>query len=231
MHMCAQSLSFPSQHVPIGSITLQIARKPSTTPPPAQTPPYRFLRLRRVCAVVTALIRWSLPLAVFNPHATPFCCGGCGWTLVWRFCQVPKSLLPFPRGVHLCNQNWILRGPKIHPRKNLFFDKSQVPAWTKHPPKIGFFHTYFSPWKYPKNKLKSDQFTKLNLSSSLDRANLNAYNPWEIVSRLQTIDPSPIWKRFYKRLSRSPRTPVFLPSSWRKSLLGNCRVNSARLQV
>ena len=34
----------------------------------------------------------------------------------------------------------------------------------------------------------SDQFTKLNLSFSLDRANLSAYNPWEMVSRLQTIE-------------------------------------------
>ena len=68
-------------------------------------------------------------------------------------------------------------------------------------PKNRFFHTYFSPWKNNKKKKfnkKSDQFTKLNLSSSLDRANLNAYNPWEIVSRLQTIDPSPIWMWKYK---------------------------------
>lgn len=120
VHMCAQSLSFPSQIIRNGSNWLHNPPQPSTTPPPAQTPPYRFLRLRRVCAVVTALIRWSLPLAVFNPHATPFCFGDCGWTLVWRFCQVPKSLLPFPRGVHWWRQNWILRGGKIHPRKNFF---------------------------------------------------------------------------------------------------------------
>ena len=32
-----------------------------------------------------------------------------------------------------------------------------------------------------------DPFTKLNLNSSLDRANSNTYNPWEMISRLQTI--------------------------------------------
>ena len=120
-----------------------------------------------------------------------------------------------------------------NPSEKKFFSTSPK-FWTRlnTPPKRVFSTHTFPPENTPKNNIKkSDQFTKLNLSSSLDRANLNAYNPWEIVSRLQTIDPSPIWKRFYKRLSRSPRTPVFLPSSWRKSLLGNCRVNSARLQV
>lgn len=49
-----------------------------------------------------------------------------------------------------------------------------------------------------KNEKKRDQFTKLNLSFSLDRANLKTYNPWEIVSRLQTIQRIFYWNEIIK---------------------------------
>ena len=153
MHMCAHVCTCVHNHSLFPPNTFQIIPNRSTTlhnPPTSPNTPYRCLRLRRVCAVVTALIRWSLPLAVFNPHATPFSCGGCGWTLVWRFCQVPKSLLPFPRGVHLCNQNWILRGGKIHPRKNYFSTSPKSQPGLNTPPKRVFSTHTFPPENTPK---------------------------------------------------------------------------------
>ena len=77
----------------------------------------------------------------------------------------------------------------------------------------------------------SDQFTKLNLSFSLDRANLSAYNPWEMVSRLQTIE----WIfNLIKRIQVAflgANTPSILAFNLKKLPCGNCRVISARLQV
>ena len=77
-----------------------------------------------------------------------------------------------------------------------------------------------------------DPFTKLNLNSSLDRANSNTYNPWEIISRLQTIAKTvPFHPKLYKR-SPVNRSPGILTETITASLLqGNHRMNSARLQV
>ena len=77
-----------------------------------------------------------------------------------------------------------------------------------------------------------DPFTKLNLNSSLDRANSKTYNPWEMISRLQTIAKTvPFHPKLYKR-SPVNRSPGILTETITASLLqGNHRMNSARLQV
>ena len=77
-----------------------------------------------------------------------------------------------------------------------------------------------------------DPFTKLNLNSSLDRANSKTYNPWEMISRLQTIAKTvPFHPKLYKR-SPVNRSPGILTETITASLLqGNHRINSARLQV
>ncbi len=60
-----------------------------------------------------------------------------------------------------------------------------------------------------------DPFTKLNLNSSLDRANSKTYNPWEMISRLQTIaKTAPFDSRCYKQVPMIPKNHVyFLKSS------------------
>ena len=102
--------------------------------------------------------------------------------------------------------------------------------------------TESAPSKTPKNAIRHpshptptnhfDPFTKLNLNSSLDRANSNTYNPWEIISRLQTIAKTvPFHPKLYKR-SPVNRSPGILTETITASLLqGNHRINSARLQV
>ena len=66
----------------------------------------------------------------------------------------------------------------------------------------------------------SDPFTKLNLSPSLDRANLNAYNPWEIVSRLQTIERIFNLIVTVQVVFLSAKLTVLVPSIRRNSLAG-----------
>jgi len=66
----------------------------------------------------------------------------------------------------------------------------------------------------------------------LDRANSKTYNPWEMISRLQTIAKTvPFHPKLYKR-SPVNRSPGILTETITASLLqGNHRMNSARLQV
>lgn len=152
---------------------------------------------------------------------------GIPWKL--RFLRSPH---PFPKRPHFVNflsgnflaKNWArLIGTffflRFH-QKNWVVRKSipfpppflSLPLPSRGPP---------SPLLWILKMVKfSDPFTKLNLSPSLDRANLNAYNPWEIVSRLQTIQRIFNLTSTLQLVFLCPKDIVSVPSTWRNSLAG-----------
>ena len=73
--------------------------------------------------------------------------------------------------------------PSIHP-----LPTQSVPPYTTLTPHLLFSLAEISICvRVRARNTHFDPFTKLNLNSSLDRANSNTYNPWEMISRLQTI--------------------------------------------
>ena len=145
----------------------------------------------------------------------------------------PRSLYPL-HSTPLPLQEWLIGAIVYLHLKSLVYQflshgvtpKCPHPAPSRHHQKVGV-----SP--FPSELTNDfDPFTKLNLNSSLDRANSKTYNPWEMISRLQTIAKTvPFHPKLYKR-SPVNRSPGILTETITASLLqGNHRMNSARLQV
>ena len=124
------------------------------------------------------------------------------------------------------NRKWLRHFLKLHASRGAKFLKivfkwvRMNAFWTFIFTEICYTTSFSLSPTFPKNWIFCDPFTKLNLSPSLDRANLNAYNPWEIVSRLQTIQRIFNLIQNLQLVFLRDQLTVFLPSMWRDSLAG-----------
>ena len=131
-----------------------------------------------------------------------------------------KIAVALPPGSPFMQSELDSEGWKIPSEKKFFATSPKSQTRLNTPPKRVFSTHTFPPQSSLKIREKSDQFTKLNLSSSLDRANLNAYNPWEIVSRLQTIERIFNLIVTVQVVFLSAKLTVLVPSIRRNSLAG-----------